>query len=338
MAVQYTAKIPYERVIKIGMYNNQSTRYNLTKVYNLLCSQYPGKEVYITNGGFFNMGYNWSACWGLKANNQTISDGWPGSCFMAMNGKTIKYYPTGNNFPANFTDGITGYPALIDNGKKSPEFHNGPDGKSDRGRTMIGYNDKYVILSCIGDIAGATDYTLTEELNYMLSQGCTYAVNLDGGGSSQCNFNGKKINSSRLVHNMVYIIAEPDNSPDPKKLFQQWLNDNYNAKLVVDGLLGPATRKATIKAIQKEIGVTADGLWGPISKSRFKYLGLGSPNNTKNLVILLQGALMRKNYWSEVCDGNFDKYLENQVVLYQRANKLETDGKAGPATITSLLK
>lgn len=338
MAVQYTARIPYERVIKIGMYNNQSTRYNLTKVYNLLCTQYPGKEVYIANGGFFNMGYNWSACWGLKADNKVISDSWSGSCFMAFNGKTAKYYATGNNFPSNFTDGITGYPALIEKGQRSPEFHNGPDGRSDRGRTMFGYNDKSIILSCIGDISGTSDYTLTEELNYMLSQGCSYAINLDGGGSSQCNFNGKRINSSRLVHNMIYIIAEPDNTPDPKKLFQQWLNDNYNSKLEVDGILGQATRKAIIKAIQKEIGVVADGLWGPISKSKFKYLCVNGPNNSINLVILLQGALMRKNYWSDVCSGNFDNYLKNQVILYQRANKLDADGIVGQATITSLLK
>lgn len=174
-----------------------------------------------------------------------------------MNGKTIRYHGIGNKFPAAFTDGVTGYPVLVENGKRASSFHNGPDGKSDRGRTMIGYNNDCVILSVISDTAGSSDFTLEEELNYMLNQGCTYAINLDGGGSSQCNFNGKRINSSRKVHNMIYIVAEP--LPDPKKNYQTWLNQTYNAGLAVDGSLGNATNKAQIKAMQKEIGVPADG-------------------------------------------------------------------------------
>ena len=138
---------------------------------------------------------------------------------MAMIDNEIKFYPQGSSFPVMCTDGVTGYPALIENGKRSPNFHNAPDGKSDRGRTMLGYTDNAVILSCISDVSGSSDFTLTEELNYMLNQGCTYAINLDGGGSTQCNFNGKKINSSRKVHNFVYMIANPDMS-NPKKQYQ----------------------------------------------------------------------------------------------------------------------
>lgn len=62
MAIQYTAKIPFSRVIKIGMWNNQSNRETLTAVYDKLVKQYPGKEIYIANGGFFNMVSNWTAC------------------------------------------------------------------------------------------------------------------------------------------------------------------------------------------------------------------------------------------------------------------------------------
>lgn len=338
MATQYTAKIPFDRVIKIGMWNNEKNRQTLTTVYNTLVSKYPGKEVYIANGGFFSMQTNWYACWGLKCDNVMVSDGWSGNPFMGMNKKNIKFFGTGNYISASYTDGVSGYPALIENGKKSPSFHNGPDGKSNRGRTMIGYNDKQVILSVIGDVAGDSDFTLEEEYNYMLSQGCTFAMNLDGGGSSQCNFNGKKINSSRKVHNMIYIIAEKDNTPNPKKQFQTWLNTTYNAGLVVDGSLGNASKKAIIKAMQKEIGVTADGSWGTKSKSAYKYLAIGSPNNSKNKITILQGALMRKGYWDSECNGEFDLILKNQLILFQRANKLAADGIAGPATITALFK
>lgn len=338
MATQYTAKIPFSRLIKIGIWNNSINKETLNTVYNKLKDRYPGKEVYISNGGFFNMTSNWTAVWGLRAGGVSLGGNWEGNPFMAMNGKEIKYYPVGNYLPYNYTDGITGYPGLIENGKKSPTFHNGPDGKVDRGRTMLGYNNKEVVLSVISDIAGSTDFTLTEELNYMIGQGCTYAINLDGGGSSQCNFNGKKINSSRKVHNMIYIIAEPIPEYNPKKLFQTWLNNTYKAGLVVDGSLGNASKKAIIKGMQKEIGVTADGAWGAKSKAAFKYLSIHGPHNNVNKITLLQGALMRKGYWNQACDGVFNEYLKNQITLFQRANKLTADGIAGPATITSLFK
>ena len=61
-------------------------------------------------------------------------------------------------------------------------------------------------------------------------------------------------------------------------------------------------------------------------------------HNTYNKVKLLQGALMRKGYWNITCDGKFTTKLTNQVILYQRANKLIADGIVGPATITSLFK
>ena len=324
MATQYTAKIPFKRIVKIGMWYN-SNKETITSVYNKLTSLYPGKEVYIANGGFFNR--DWTACWGLKAGNTTYSDSWNNSCFMAMVDKEIKYYPEGSTFPVMCTDGITGYPSLVENGKRSPKFHTAPDGKSDRGRTMLGYTDDSVILSCISDVSGSSDFTLTEELNFMLKQGCTYAMNLDGGGSSQCNFNGKRITSTRRVHNFIYIIADLDMS-NPKKHYQSWLNTTYNSGLVIDGSLGSLTNKATIKGMQKEIGVASDGSWGPKSKSAYKTLKLNGTYNTENKVKLLQGALMRKGYWSDVVDGKFTTILSNQIILYQRSHKLTTNGLA----------
>jgi len=338
MATQYTAKIPFKRVIKIGMWNNQDARQTLASVYSSLVKMYPGKEVYIANGGFFNMVSNWTACWGLKAGGKLLSDGWTSSCFMAMRGPSISFFRQGCQFPVDYTDGVTGYPALIEGGKKSPYFHNLPAGNTDRGRTMLGYNDSCVVLSVIADVAGNSDFTLTEAYNYMMGQGCTYAINLDGGGSSQCNFNGKKITSSRKVHNLVYIIAEPDNTPNPKMEYQKWLNNYYKAGLVIDGSLGKASNKAQIKAMQKECGVTQDGSWGPKSKANYKPLSLGSSNNTTNKIKILQGALMRKNYWSEVPDGLFTNTLANQITLYQRANKITANGIADVQTITSLFK
>lgn len=95
-----------------------------------------------------------------------------------------------------FVDGKT--PRLSwDNGVKAPEFI-GPfssavyggvigDGKNDkdkRGRTAIGLTgDEFVVL-CIPDNHKERMTTATL-CQYMKDKGCTFAINLDGGGSSQ---------------------------------------------------------------------------------------------------------------------------------------------------------
>ena len=354
MAVHRTAKIPFSRVIRIGIYDNHTNKYSMNTVYNKLKEKYPGKEVYVANGGFFGMNSQRLPCWGCKADGKVVSDDWKtqSTAYMAMNGKNISFHKYTEAFPSNCSDGISVYPALIENGKKSPSYHTYPDGNNDRGRTMIGYNTQYVILSCISDTAGSSDFTCAEELSYMLGQGCTFAGNLDGGGSSQCNFNGGKITSSRIVSNFIYIIAEPvaSNSGSTtssststaqlqaNKNIQKWLNSTYNSGLSVDGKLGPASNKAIIKGMQNECGVSADGSWGPGSKRAYKTISKGSRYNTVNKVKLVQCALARKGYWTGDLTGVFDDAMRNKVMLYQRSVGLAVDGSVGVNTITSLCK
>lgn len=354
MAVHRTAKIPFSKVIRIGIYDNHTNKYSMNTVYNKLKEKYPGKEVYIANGGFFGMDSKRNPCWGCKADGNVISNGWKtqSTAYFAMNSKKISFHKYTEDFPSNCTDGISVYPALIENGKKSPSYHTYPDGNSDRGRTMIGYNATHIILSCIADTTGSSDFTCAEELTYMLGQGCTYAGNLDGGGSSQCNFNGGKITSVRIVSNFVYIIAEPGSTSGStsssssnnktqvttNKNIQKWLNSAYNSGLVVDGSLGNASKKAIIKGMQKECGVVADGSWGPASKKAYKTISKGNKNNTVNKVKLVQCALARKGYWNTSLTGTFDNDMRNKVMLYQRSAGLSVDGSVGPNTIVALFK
>ena len=205
---------------------------------------------------------------------------------------------------------------------------------------MLGFNDTNIMLSCISDVAGSSDFTLDEEVVYMQSLGCKYAINLDGGGSVQCIFNGSKITSARLVNNFVYIVVEPlpDYSKTYKKNFQTWLNNTYNAGLSIDGSLGPLTLKAIIKGMQTEIGVVADGSWGPKSKAAYKYIKKNGPNNTINKIKLIQGALLRKGFWDYEVNGIFSDNMEYWVKQFQKANGLAQDGSVGPATIVKLFK
>lgn len=351
MAVHRTAKIPFSRVIRIGVWDNHTAKKSMNSVYNALKAKYPGKEIYLTNGGFFSMDSTRMPCWGCKADGKVIIGNWKtqSTAYFAMNDKNISFHKYTEAFPSNCSDGISVYPALIENGNKSPSYHTYPDGNSNRGRTMLGYNSQYIVLSCISDTAGNSDFTCAEELSYMKSQGCTFAGNLDGGGSSQCNFNGGKITSSRIVSNFVYIVAKPtsgntgtttpsSNTVNRNKKIQKWLNSTYGAGLVVDGSLGSASKKAIIKGMQEEYGVTADGSWGPKSKAAYVTLSKGSGSCTVNKVKLVQCALARKGYWDGALTGTFDNVMRNKVMLYQRSAGLDVDGYVGKLTITALFK
>lgn len=327
-------KIPKNRIVKIGLWNNQNTRYKIGVVYDKLKAKYPNKEVYIANAGFFSMSNPWFPVFGLKIDGQVLASDFSQGGAMTFRNNTIGYIPRGQYPSSECTDAVSGYPSLLEGGAKASSFSYCID-NSDRGRTLLGFNGSYVILACVPDVAGRDDFTLDESINFMKSQGCIYAINLDGGGSSQCNFNGDMIKSSRLVNNFVYIIVEPD-SLNNKKQFQLWLNLTYNAGLVIDGSLGPASKKAMIKAMQKEIGVTADGSWGPKSKKAYKYIKRNGPNNTINKVKIIQGALARKGFWINVIDGNFNEALETSVKGYQKWAGLDVDGSVGSATITKL--
>lgn len=346
MATHRTAKIPFNRIIKVGIYNNQSKKATLSTIYTELKNKYPGKEVYINNCGFFNMATNWTACFGLKMDGKIYGNDWQWGT-MAMKDNKITFVPPYADLTP-YTDAVTGFPVLIENGQKSRSFSHCID-NSDRGRTMVGYTKDAIVMSCIGDTAGTSDFTLDEELNYMLSQGCLFAINLDGGGSSQCNYNGSTITSSRKVHNFLYTIVEPEKIPtpstpapsDPKytqKAYQTWLNSNYKSGLTIDGSLGPASLKASIKALQREMGATETGVWDTNSKNKYKYLGLKSPYNTINKLKILQGLLCRKGYWTGAIDGVLSEALVAQIKKFQSANKLAMDGCVGPATIAILVK
>ena len=205
MAKQYTAKIPFSRIEKMGIISNQTKRATLSTIYKELQAKYPNKEIYLSNCGFFAMCTNWTACFGLKADGVEWASNWNMPYIGIKNNNEMEFCQAGASVK-NYTDAVSAYPVLLENGKKSSSFSHCVD-NSNRGRTMLGFNDKEVVLSVIADTSGSTDFTLDEEVSYMKNQGCTYAINLDGGGSSQCNFNGNKITSVRKVHNLFYIIA-----------------------------------------------------------------------------------------------------------------------------------
>ena len=100
---------------------------------------------------------------------------------------------------------------------KEPAYQ--PDMGGKRGRTAMGLAGSNLVLYCTGD--GTADASTPEDLHTELLQKfqCDSALMLDGGGSSQCDFKGKKITASRVVANLilVYLKKEGDKPVSDKK-------------------------------------------------------------------------------------------------------------------------
>lgn len=122
---------------------------------------------------------------------------------------------------------------------------------------------------------------------------------------------------------------------DRVKEAQKWLNSYGAYKLDVDGEWGPLTNAACIKALQKNIGVDADGIIGPITRGAIKVLRNGSFGNA---VKILQCFLIKQGYTDIDIDGEFGPLTEAAVKKFQAKAKIEVDGEAGKDTFTELAK
>lgn len=106
---------------------------------------------------------------------------------------------------------------LLRGGKAETLIYNRDVGGS-RPRTAIGLKDGALCLYCTD--SGRTPEELQAEL---LALGWEGSVMLDGGGSSQCDLAGKRIVSSRKVHNLILVYtrkrapSEPDDSDKEDK-------------------------------------------------------------------------------------------------------------------------
>lgn len=115
--------------------------------------------------------------------------------------------------------------------------------------------------------------------------------------------------------------------------FQTWLNSNYASGLTVDGMYGNNTKKATIKAYQKILGVTADGVFGAASQDAVQVLKSGSRGND---VYIMQGMLYCRGLDPKGVDGTFGAGAESAVKAFQASKSLKTDGLAGKDTMYQL--
>lgn len=188
-------RIPHERITKIGLYVNTG-RKTMTAI------QQETGCTYILNGGLYDMAK-------FQAINHLTVDG----KVLSANGNPYGYgikgttmiFSYGNNVKAdNF---LGAYPVLVRDGKATGAAAPvGLEGYRPRSAVGVTANGDIVLLCEQGNrsLDG-----ISEEL---VEMGCETAINLDGGGSSQCIFDGEALKSSRIVHN--YLLIWCDDAPD----------------------------------------------------------------------------------------------------------------------------
>ena len=201
--------IPRERVKKIDLYVNQD-RKTMTAI------QQETGCTYILNGGLYDMAK-------FQAINHLTVDG----KVLSANGNPYGYgikgatmtFSYGNNVKA--PDFLGAYPVLVRDGKATGAA--APVGlEGYRPRSAVGITkDGDVVLLC--EQANRSLDGIAQEL---VEMGCETAINLDGGGSAQCIFDGEALKASRIVHNYLLIWCDdaPDKPTDDEKEEPNMLN------------------------------------------------------------------------------------------------------------------
>jgi len=121
---------------------------------------------------------------------------------------------------------------------------------------------------------------------------------------------------------------------------QRRLNSQYGQTLAVDGIAGPLTRRALVRAYQTELnrmfnaGLNVDGIFGPMTRAATRLVRRGDRGN---LVWVLQAALTARGF-PTTPDGIFGPLTEASVRAFQSANGLSADGIAGPITFGALFR
>ena len=165
-----------------------------------------------------------------------------------------------------------------------------------RGRSAVGIDkDKNLVLFCSKD--GTKDACSPEKLreNMKSMLGCVSAIMLDSGGSSSCDFNGKKITTTRKVANYLCIWTVAVSQKEPSKIstvcpystpivtvkrgmrgnnvkwvqWHLWQRGFLPSEKDVDGIFGGGTYEALCK-FQQSVNLEDDGKCGALTRSALK--------------------------------------------------------------------
>lgn len=277
--MELSATIPLTKIKKIELYQNTK------KLYMSQIKAQTGAD-YIINGGIYSFKTFKPFC-NIKINGTIVgAPGYSEYGFSWNVGPDISY----ERLPSNDKNYI-GCVGMILNGEKQKMTYNA-DMAGTRQRSAIATDGQNLFLYTCN---GVHSKSIEKLQTFMLNKGMKNALCLDGGGSTQMTTPTKVLNSpenngkGRIVQNYILVYTS-DTKPttittcpylEPSTLIKsgsrgegakwvQWqLNRVMKSNLVVDGIFGAKSVNA-LKSFQTKMGLTADGICGPATRTKLK--------------------------------------------------------------------
>lgn len=171
-------------------------------------AQVKGDADYICNAGFYDMTTG-RPVGHLKADGAVLAKEAWGCWGFAWDKSDIKMSALPDAKRTNYISGVEMLSPMIG---IHDAMHYRPEVGGSRPRTAMALTGNKLLLYC------ADSPTTPEALRDTLYKlGAETAIMLDGGGSSQCDFQGKKISSSRRVHNYLAVwLRKKEDKPVSK--------------------------------------------------------------------------------------------------------------------------
>ena len=206
MADHCACTIPLQRIDRIRLYINTARK-------SLAAIRAETGAEYLLNGTLYDMASFLPVCH-LKADGEVLCrPAYSVAGYAWDQGADIAMMTLPEAARRNY---IACTPLVVD-GKKVEALTYDPGQGGKRGRSAMGIKDGRLALYCTRD--GGTMVRTPEQLrDDLLAAGWESAIMLDGGGSSQCDFAGQRVESSRAVHDVILVYLKKEgNTVDETK-------------------------------------------------------------------------------------------------------------------------
>ena len=271
----HIVEIPRDEIDEIGVKQCAQPKETLKSFYS---RQFKKPDV-LMNGGFFGMSGG-LACFGLIIDSKVVADDGARVFGIGVTGDSNVSY--GKIDEQTWKSWVSGYPVLIEKGKKS--IITDALGLNYKARRSIwGISSKNIYMVTV-DYPGM-DFSDMQTLMYDL--GCSEAINLDGGGSTRCLVDGEVITNgleNRAVDNVIAVYLKAQTAETSKEPLANTYNKGgqilkiYEDIIQTKGTVRPGTKRAKKWIVIHETGNASKGA---DAKGHSEYLKtLAAANNT----------------------------------------------------------
>ena len=205
-AYVHIVEIPRSDIDEISVKQCNQPRETLKSFYN----RQTKKPDVLINGGLFGMNGG-IPCFGLIIDSKVVANDGARVWGIGVVGDSNVSY--GKIDEKNWKSWISGYPVIIENGKKTT-ITDALELDYKARRTIWGMSNRNIYLVTIG----SPGMKFNEMQDLMLSLGCSHAINLDGGGSTRCMVAGETVTGgleNRAVDNVVCVYLKKETEKEP---------------------------------------------------------------------------------------------------------------------------